>query len=106
MDVVTFNRRTMVTPYLALVSVLASTFVYHDAWLLFGLLAVYLGWIGTAPNLNLADGCIAQISLLIGVLIGFAFVPRLLLFGGIVWVTWFVGSLELALRTSQWPRGT
>jgi len=64
--VVTFNRKALAAPYAMLAAIAIIAVWQHEWWLFLGIPLVYLGWVCAAPNLNLADGCLPQLTLIGG----------------------------------------
>jgi hypothetical protein len=97
--IITFNRRTLFAPYLIFIMVIGAAFWQHEWWLLIAIPLIYLGWICSAPNLNLANGCLPNLLWAIGLIAFCVFreIP-LLVIPGICWATWLASSLEVVLR--------
>jgi hypothetical protein len=94
-----FNRRILKSPYGILVLLVAYAAWQSNWWLLFGVPLIYLGWVCAAPNLNLADGCLPQLVVIVGLILGAMVSPRVFsALGAVCWVSWLVCSLELAWR--------
>jgi hypothetical protein len=102
-----FNRRILKAPYAILVLLVAYAAWQSNWWLLFGIPLIYLGWVCSAPNLNLADGCLPQLAGIVGMILGVIFSPRVFFaLGGVCWVSWLACSLELAWRCERSRTGT
>jgi len=98
-ELVSFDTRILKVPYILLAGLLAAAAWQRSWWLLLGIPLIYLGWAGSAPNLNLMDGCLPQLSLIAGVVLALIFANRTFFQLGLVtWIGWLACSLELAWR--------
>lgn len=96
---VTFDRRKLRAPYVIVAVLIAYAIWQNNWWLLFGIPLIYLGWVCSAPNLNLADGCLPQLAAVIGLVLGAVFSSHVTFaLGGVCWTSWLACSLELAWR--------
>jgi hypothetical protein len=96
-EAVTFNKRRLVSPYLFAAGLVVAVVYRGDYYLLFCLMGVYLGWACSSPNLNLADGFLAQIALVLGILLS-RLNAHLWYVGLCCWLTWLAASVELGLK--------
>jgi hypothetical protein len=64
-QLLTFSRRILKAQFALLAAVVAITIWHHDWWLLTSVPLIYLGWACSAPNLNLVDGCLPQLIVII-----------------------------------------
>ncbi len=102
---VTFNARVLKVPYLLLVAIVLASVSHESWWLLLGLGSVFLGWACAAPNLNLADGFLPQLSLVVAVVLvvlGWSVAAAVL---SACWAAWLLCSLELAWRCATGRTG-
>ena len=93
-----FNKRVMKLPLVLFAATIAWAALSQNWWLLFSFPPIYLGWVCSAPNLNLADGCFPQLSLplaLLFILFGWVTLSAIMLS---FWLSWLLCSLELAWR--------
>lgn len=88
----------MVSPYFLGLGAVAGAAGGHDVWLLFCLPAIALGVVCTAPNLNLADGCLIQLLASVCLLFSCFFGAKLAVPGLVGWVAWLVAGIEAAAR--------
>jgi hypothetical protein len=73
--------------------------VFVNLWLLAALPFIFLGSVCSAPNLNLADGCLALVSVILGLIIAEWFIEPLglaILTGS--FTAWLVGAIEKRIR--------
>ena len=96
--VIVFSKRVLKIPYLFFAGVFAASIILGNWWPLAGIPMVYLGWVCSAPNLNLADGCLPQALMLLAVLLTPFFSSIFIQLAAICWCSWLACSLELAWR--------
>lgn len=96
---ITWNPRALRMPYVILAILVGYAAWQHNWWLLLGIPFIYVGWVSAAPNLNLANGCLPQLILIVG-LVGAAVLSRRwpLEIAAVCWISWLVLSLEEAYR--------
>jgi hypothetical protein len=94
-----FRRSDLRTPLLVAFGLISYVLLKSDWFALIGLPFIYLGWMGSAPNLNLAEGCLPNIVTILALGIGVWLQSTALMAIGIgCWVTWFTASIEAGLR--------
>ena len=99
---VTFDRRALKAPFVIVAMLIAYSIWQNNWWLLVGIPLIYLGWVCSAPNLNLAEGCLPQLGALIGLVLGAVFSSRVAFaLAGVCWISWLACSLELAFSRAE-----
>ena len=97
------RERVYLVPWAVYSPVMASGLVlawaiFRSAWALVALPFVWLGSSGAAPNLNLANGCLAYTSMLVGFLISRVHEPL----GWAIWagaaMGYYTGVIEQRVR--------
>jgi len=106
MTVVVFNKRHLKLPYLMMLGVVVLLLINFSWLLLLSPLLIVLGFICSAPNLNLADGFLSNVAAAVLVLLGLALGSRVCFeLAAIAWLAWLGCSLELAWRIETKRKG-
>jgi len=100
-DLVFFDKRKLFAPYLILASVVGFAVMHEYWWLLASIPVIVVGMLCSSPNLNLADGCLTQLVLVVSIMCAIVFQSFEFFHIGMVgWFTWLLSSVELAYRFS------
>jgi hypothetical protein len=78
-------------------SLLALGGAYFSLWFLLALPFVWLGAICSAPNFNLADGCLAVVAMAVGFVVAFFWPPGFIISVS-TFVSWFLCAFERGVR--------
>ena len=95
-EAVEFNKKKFFSPYILIAGLVSGAIYLGDYYLLFCLAGIYLGWVCSAPNANLADGFLAQVALAAGILLGW-FSKYFFYVGIVCWLTWLIVSVEMGI---------
>jgi len=94
------NKYKSLSPYLIFAGIIYYSIYIGGPYYLFAIFTFIAGWLGAAPNFNLANGCLPQLTLIFCLLLSIAFGPIAVHIGLVGWATWAIFSLELCISVN------